>query len=378
MTRPEGKQTMTDKPRVLYIALESPREGQASYAHVHEIIAGLERIGHRVELFAPRYRDGWQRPGLAGRLWEYVLIQARLCRAARRGDVIYVRSHFLAVLASLYGRLLGLRLVQEINGPYEDLFLSYPWTAHFKALLTFLQRWQFQVADALITVTPQLKTWVAAQVGPKVVEVVPNGANTDLFRPDAETARTDLPGQYVVFFGGFARWQGIETMLAALERPEWPADTALVVIGDGQQRDLVAAAAERNPRLHWLGRLNYRDVPGVVCRSIGGLVPKNNRGDRDGTGLFPLKIFETLACGVPAVVTDFPGQADLVRENECGLVIPPEDPQALAEAVARLAADPHAARAMGLRGAAVVQGGHSWQARAEQTSALIGRLGRPA
>lgn len=363
------------KPRILYITLESPREGQASYAHVHEIIAGLERVGHTVRLFAPSYRGGWERPGLVGRLWEYLVIQAKLCAAMRPGDVIYVRSHFLAVLASVWGLLLGCKLVQEINGPYEDLFLTYPWTAKFKGLLTFLQRWQFQVASALICVTPQLKSWVAKQVNGPVIEVVPNGANTDLFHPEATTTRTDLPEKYVAFFGGFARWQGIETMLAALDCPEWPSDTALVVIGDGQQRDLVEAAAARNPKLRWLGRLNYRDVPGVVAHAIGGLVPKNNLGDRDGTGLFPLKVFETLACGAPAIVTDFPGQADLVRDNACGLVVAPENPKALAEAVAVLSADPAEARAMGLRGAVAVQREHSWQCRAEQTAGIIAALG---
>jgi len=259
------------KPRVLYIALESPREGQASYAHVHEIIAGLERIGHQVTLFAPRYRDGWQRPGLVGRLWEYLVIQFQLCLALRPGDVIYVRSHFLAVLASVWGKVLGCKLIQEINGPYEDLFITYPWTARFEKLLTWLQRWQFQVASALICVTPQLKTWVGKQVNGPLIEVVPNGANTDLFKPEAVTSRTDLPEKYVCFFGGFARWQGIETMIGAVDAPEWPEDTKLVVIGDGQQRDLVEGAAKRNPKLQWLGRLNYREVPGVVARSIGNI-----------------------------------------------------------------------------------------------------------
>jgi glycosyltransferase involved in cell wall biosynthesis len=322
-------------------------------------------------LFAPRYANGWARPGLAGRFTEYAKLQWQLCRAARPGDVVYVRAHFLAFLVSVYGRLRGLRLMQEINGPYEDLFISYPWTQCFQGLLTALQRWQFRTADALVAVTPQLKSWVLAQGVRGRVEVVPNGANVDLFRPGAPTEFTDLPAKFVVFFGGFARWQGLETMLAALDCADWPGDTHLVVIGDGQQRDLVEQAARRNPRLRWLGRLAYAAIPGVVCRSIGGLVPKNRQGDRESTGLFPLKVFESLACGVPAVVTDFPGQADLIRQHDCGLVVPPEDAPALARAVARLAADPALVAAMGSRGAAVVRREHSWQRRAEQTAHII-------
>ena len=86
----------------------------------------------------------------------------------------------------------------------------------------------------------------------------------------------------------------------------------------------------------YLGRVAYRDLPGIVARSLAGLCPMSNLGGRSETGLSPLKLYETLACAVPVVVTDFPGQADLVRECNCGLVIRPESPKALADAVAYL------------------------------------------
>lgn len=369
-----GQIELSRLPRVLYLALEAPHEGQAAYAHVNEIIQGLRRLGHEVILFTPHYASGNERPRVVGRLVEYVRLQWRLIRELRRGDVLYVRSHFLAAMASAYARVAEIAVVQEINGPYEDLFISYPWTRRLGRPLIWLQRWQFSMADALISVTPQLKDWVLGQIGPADVEVVPNGANAELFRPDAPPSIDGLPGKFVVFFGGFARWQGIETMISAIEVPEWPSDTCLVVVGDGMERDAIAAAAARNPRLKWLGRLDYVKVAGVVARSIGGLIPKNRQGDRDGTGLFPVKLFETLACGVPAIVSDFPGQADLIRANDCGVVIPPENPKALAEAVARLSADPAAAQTMGARGAELVRRDHSWQRRAEQTAAVITRV----
>ncbi len=358
--------------RILYLSLESPREGQASYAHVFEIINGLRQEGWEVELFCPSYSKGWERPGLIGRLTEYARVQWRLWQSVTEDDVIYVRSHFLAWPIARLAARKGLTVIQEINGPYEDLFISYPWTQPFSAQLSWLQRSQFQMASALIVVTEQLKHWVEAQLDGMDVEVVPNGANTDLFRPGAPCA-LDLPERFAVFFGGFARWQGLTTMLDAVAAPEWPEGVSLVIVGDGQERELVRQAAARNPRVLWLGRQPYDVVPGVVSRSLCGLVPKNNQGDREKTGLFPLKVFETLACGVPAVVTDFPGQADLVRDNQVGLVVPPENPRALAAAVAALAADPDAVAGMGRRGVEVIQANHSWLSRARQTARVIAR-----
>lgn len=357
--------------RLLYLSLEAPSEGQAAYTHVVEIISGLRRQGWTVQLFAPSYAGTSKpQPGLLGKLSEFTRTQARLWRFRQPGDVIYVRSHFLAAPIALLAYLTRVPIVHEVNGPYEDLFISHGWTRNLAGILSSIQRWQYRVADTLIAVTPHLRQWLLDQLPGKSIHVIPNGANTGMFHPEATTERV-LPERFVVFFGGFARWQGIETMLAAVDLPEWPTDVSLVIVGDGQQRDIVAEAAGRQRRLVWLGRLPYNEVPGIVCRAIASLVPKNRQGNREETGLFPLKIFETIACGTPAIVTDFPGQADLVRESGCGIVIPPEDPEALAQAVAKLAADPEAARQLGARGPALIQSEHSWQRRAEQTDEVL-------
>ena len=77
----------------------------------------------------------------------------------------------------------------------------------------------------------------------------------------------------------------------------------------------------------------------MVSGAIAGLVPKMRETDWDNTGLFPVKLFLILACGTPAIVSDYPGQADLVRSRQCSIVIPPENPGALAKAFAKLAND---------------------------------------
>ncbi|HBC07633.1 MAG TPA: glycosyltransferase WbuB [Rhodospirillaceae bacterium] len=364
---------MTARKHLLYLALEAPREGQASYAHIHEIVGGLQRRGWTVDLFVPSYSGHWKRPGLARRMMEYLCLQWRVMRAFEEGQSVYVRSHFLAFPASLWARLRAAPIVHEINGPYEDVAIAYAWARPLAGIIKWMWRKQFQWADRLITVTPQLADWVRDQGVATPVDVVPNGANTDLFHPDAP-CDVDLPERYAVFFGGLARWQGIPTLLAAKQSPAWPSGVDLVIVGDGPERPVVEAAAAADPGIRDLGRQPYRVLPGIVARSICGLVPKNNLGDRTGTGLYPLKVFETLSCGVPAVVSDFPGQADLVRDNDCGLAVPAEDPDALARAVADLAADPASVKAMGARGRDAIVAAHSWDIRAGATQDVLMRL----
>jgi glycosyltransferase involved in cell wall biosynthesis len=177
----------------------------------------------------------------------------------------------------------------------------------------------------------------------------------------------------VNFTGTLAKWQGLDSLFAAMDHPGWPAGVDLVVVGDGVLADFVRERADADPRVTYLGRLPHGEVGGVVARSLAALSPMY-LADRMLIGVVPLKLFEAMACGVPVIATDLPGQADIVTTSECGLVVPPNDPPAIAAAVARLAADPALAHALGgnARTAAVER--YSWDAAAARTNAIIVEL----
>ena len=360
--------------RIAYLCLQATREGQASHAHVHEIIKGLRKRGWTVDLYEPMYARSAQAPGPFWKALEFVRVQLRLWRA-REPDVLYIRLHFASWPSAFLARLRGVRVVQEINGPYEDLFIGWPWTRRFAWFFAWLMRSQLRWADVVIAVSPKLAEWCRVE-GTKKVCIITNGANTDMFRPDAELdPALELPRSYVVFFGALAPWQGIDTMLAAAEHPSWPQEVQLVIAGDGVERSKVQAAAARSHLIRYLGPQPYSRMPGIVAKSLAGLSPQNDPlGRSSRTELFPLKLFETLACGVPVVVTDFPGMADLVREGGCGLVIPPDDPGALARAVNYLYRHPKERASMGKKGRILVEQEHSWDKRAEATARVLEEL----
>lgn len=356
--------------RLAYLAVESTTQGHAAYAHVHEIVDGLRRLELEVDLYEPAERP---HASLFGRLLEQVRVQARLWRRWSQYDAIYVRAHYTTLPTALLARITGRPIVQELNGPSDDVFIAHAWTRVMRPLLSWVLRMQLTGADAVVVVTPALGEWVARQTGRRDAEVIPNGANVDLFSPERTTTRV-LPENFAIFFGALTAWQGIDTLLAAFEHEQWPRELDLVILGEGAMRDAVAAAAGRHERLHWLGRVPYTEVGPIVARARVGLVPKNGRGGRTETGLFPLKLFEIVACGVPVIVTDFPGQAEFVRAQACGIVVPPEAPEALARAVSTVASSPEAAREMGRRGRAAVESAHSWAHRARETARVVRRV----
>ncbi|MDX6752444.1 glycosyltransferase [Geminicoccaceae bacterium 1502E] len=86
------------------------------------------------------------------------------------------------------------------------------------------------------------------------------------------------------------------------------------------------------------------------------------------------KIFEYMAAGLPVVASGFPVWRELVEGNEVGLCVPPGDTPAAQAAVARLAADPALAGAMGERGRRLVRERYNWESQAANLLSLYQRL----
>lgn len=364
----------TSNRSIAYLCLETPREGQAAHTHVHEIIKGLRSGGRDVELITTGAGGAAGGGAYWRRALDYLTAQARLVRRLPRIDAVYMRTHPAALPVALLCALFRKPVIQEINGRPEDLSITYPWLRWFSWPLKASYRWQMQLAAEVITVTEGLKSWAFAECRHSRVSLVPNGANTDLFRPDGD-GPAGL-GPYVAFVGGLVAWHGVTTMLAALVRPEWPEGVRLVVIGDGVERERLRAAKD-HPRLLWLGRKPYAEIPTFLRGAIGALCVIEDPDGRSSTGVAPLKLFEAMACGAPVIVTELPFQADLVRSERAGIVIPVADPGALAKAVARLHTEPAEARQMGHRGADYVRKHASWQVRANETDVIIEKAIHP-
>lgn len=350
---------------ISYLCLQPMHEGQASFAHVGEITAGLRRLGWDVRIAAS---SAPPRAALPRRLWATVRPQATLVRHARP-DVLYVRWHPAAVLAVAWAAARRIPVVQELNGPPEDFVEAWPALRRLEWLIAASLRWQLRRARLVITVTEGMRSWAHGLVGRTTrVAVVANGADPDRFVPVAPQG--GAVDRRVVFFGALAPWQGVETLLSATSAPEWPDDVRLVVVGDGPLRLDVERAVHRRPdRIEHVGHVPYAEMPAVISTSAVAIIPKDHH--RPELGQSPLKLYEAMSCQVPVVVTDLPGLGDVVRAEGCGIVVPAGDATGIARAVARLLEDPALARRCGENGRRAVLERHSWSRRAACTSTLL-------
>ena len=356
--------------RIAYLSLQAVVDGQDTWAAVTEVIAGWEAEGCAVDRYFPEYPSSGA-PGALGRVMEMRRVQRRLARRIAEYDAIYVRAHQMALTTARRAARLGIPVVHECNGPYEDLFIAYPMAGVARPIFDAMQRWQYQHAAAIISVAEGLTAWLKREAGHDRIVTNGNGANVGAFTPDAPR-RAGLPGRFAVFFGQFPAWQGIPTLLEAVKLPAWPEGLPLVFVGDGALRPAVErAVAEQPGRVHYLGRLPYEEVATVAAHAVSSFVPMA-MAERE-TMFSPLKLYESMACGVPVIATDVVGISEVVQEWQCGILVPAGDSEAIAQATAKLLAEPDLAAEMGRRGREAAIAHYSWQARARQRLDVIER-----
>jgi glycosyltransferase involved in cell wall biosynthesis len=122
----------------------------------------------------------------------------------------------------------------------------------------------------------------------------------------------------------------------------------------------------QDPGIDWLG--HQSDIPAIWRQADIALLPS-----RGGEGL-PKALLEAAACGRPLIGTDVAGIRDLVIDGRTGLLVPPNDVEALAQAMVQLAGDVDLRARMGASARAHVAAGFSARRVVEQIGALHDRL----
>lgn len=338
------------------------RPGQAASTHVLGLYRAFLDLGWTGPLLAAdvaEVRRPWRK------LLRYAWILLRAYGAMRVADLLYVRSHPVALLLLLRRRHHRPCVVLEVNGTVADLGRLHPATRLVARQLASAERILLRRVDGIVAVSQQLAGWSASVAAGVPVVVVHNAADPMVFHPDAVTG-VPLPPRYVAFCGALAPWQGIDVVLSATRSPSWPQEVSVVIAGDGRLAPTVANEACRNLLVEFIGVVPQSDVAGVLAGSLAGLSP-NTRRDHVGDAM---KLYEALNSGVPVVASDVDGQREFIAREGVGLVYAADDPHALATVVRQLAEDDDLRERLARR-AVAVGCGHTWPKRASQIETFL-------
>ena len=198
------------------------------------------------------------------------------------------------------------------------------------------------------------------------------GADTDLFSPGATP---EAPGALsLVCVGSFLEVKGHRYLVEGCRLlRERGIDVRCHLVGDGPGRDEIEAlieAAGLGEAFVLHGPLPRPSVAQLLASAHVIVQPSvpTRRGSREG---IPVSLMEGMACGLPAVATRISGIPELVEDGENGFLVPPRDPEALADALARLASNPELRRRMGRAARAKVLQEFDLEANAARLAAMI-------
>jgi glycosyltransferase involved in cell wall biosynthesis len=342
--------------------------------------------------------------------WLRVQMEMAKLIATWRPPVIYARQHWLGLLPPLIARRLGIPYIAEFNGLRHRGILSRNPRSVKGLIIRQLERWCVQWSSSIVVPSLSLAKRIAELLGnnPTIqnlspftphalrithhesritlhasrltIFIIPNGIDPEIFRPIPQVEarqKLGLPtdGLYVVYAGGLYFWQGVDVLIHAFARlVKKFSNCRLLIVGgqDEPNKDAYKRLAHElriTDHTIFVPFVPYEQSALYIAAADVCVAPYVPSYCEHGGGS-PLKLYAYLSCGRPVVLSDL-GEfvdADLVRVSRAGLLVPPGDPEALAEAIGQLLSNPALCSEMGQRGREAILNGYTWDHNAERYS----------
>lgn len=366
-----------------------PPEAGAPQVRLHALARGLAGAGHDVTVHTcpPHYPggaiaaghrnairprrardDGFEvvrsmvlpaaNAGRARRLLDHASFAASAlatAHAAGPADVVVAETPplFLAAVAPSYARRVGGRLVLHVADLWPDSAIELGMVTDARAIAAAraLERHAYRRSVRIVAPTEGLVERLERHPDArgKVVRIPP-AVDCERFAAPAPSRAGPLR---VLYAGTVGMAQGVATLVEAAGRLG-PDQVRVTIAGDGAELAAVRAAAAGLDNVSVLGSVDAAAIPGLYARTDVAAVLLRDRPLFDGA--LPSKTFEALAAGRPVLLAARGEAAALIEGARAGVVVAPEDRDALAGALAALAALPQEElRATGARARACAE-----------------------
>ena len=278
----------------------------------------------------------------------------RLCRR-RRYHIIHVHwplPHMLFGWAAQ--RACDARIVTTWYG------LELRWMKSSLGFLTGFVRRALRSADENVAISSATAREIAS-IEPVPVRVIPYGIG---FPEVAAARRANADGTFTILFvGGLLERKGVTHLVDAVRRLPARLPWKLVLVGEGPDlADLQAQARAGGieDRVAFRGQVPDAELHAAYSAADVFVLPAvvDSRGDTEGLGVV---LLEAMNYHLPVIASGLGGITDIVLHEKTGLLVPQRDPQALADALLRIADDPALAARLAAGGHQHAQQNFSWE-----------------
>lgn len=294
-----------------------------------------------------------------------------------RPQVLHTTTHYVNALTALSLRQrFAVPVVYEVRGFLEETWLSIHGEAALESDRFRLWRARetecMREADLVVTLGEAMRAEILGRgIAPSKVVVAPNAVAQDVFTllPGREGIRAGLGvGEGDLLVGSVTSvvpYEGLDTLVDAVAvLCRRGVSAVLLVVGDGTARAaLEQRAADAGIRAVFTGRVpaararGYREALDVF------VVPR--RDERVTRLVTPLKPVEAMAAAVPVVASDLAPLREIIEDGRTGMLVPPQDPDALADVLGRLGGDADLRRTIGAAGQLWARENRTWSAVAQ-------------
>ena len=180
----------------------------------------------------------------------------------------------------------------------------------------------------------------------------------DCFDPKRKQELKAGTGIVIFYAGNIHRSRGLECMMSGVEDSD---NVKLIIAGTGSDKELVEKWARRCKKIQYIGWIpTYEEVlkrtieSDILFRFSDPKLPITKY-------LSPCKLFEAMMCGKPIIVSDGGLMANIVREENCGLIVPYGDVDAIKEAIIKLKNNPSLRQKLGQNGRKAYEEKYNWK-----------------
>lgn len=263
-------------------------------------------------------------------------------------DVVISFMDKMNVLTLLATRGLGLKIIIMEHTNPESHHISFAWRA--------LRRLSYRYADLLGVLTERARPWAQTLIRKGAVFVMPNPIRD--YRGDAQMEKSlrDFVGapaqaRVIVSMGRLSFEKGFDMLIKAFAKAhESMPELWLVIFGEGRDRDTLQRLVGElalSGRVCFPGRVSF-PIP-LLKQSDLFVMSSRYEG-------FPMALCEAMACGLPVISFDCPtGPGEIIRNGVDGILVPPEDINALSKAIVRLIGDEVERKAMASRAPEILE-----------------------
>ncbi|WP_241657432.1 TIGR04063 family PEP-CTERM/XrtA system glycosyltransferase [Aurantiacibacter suaedae] len=266
-----------------------------------------------------------------------------------RPDVLHAHSPSLCGQAAIRaGQRLGIPVVYEIRAFWEDAAVGNLMTTEGSLRYRLTRAFENRVvarADAVMTICHGLRDDLIARghAGGKI-GVMPNGVDLALFgtpppRDKALAAQLGLgEGPVIGFIGSFYDYEGLDDLIAAMPMLlDRVPDAKLLLVGGGNMEEALRQQAETSRAaraIRFIGRVPHSEVERYYALCDVMVYPRKRSRLTDL--VTPLKPLEAMAQRTLVAASDIGGHRELIEDGTTGVLFAPDEPQACADALARL------------------------------------------